>query len=1440
MSNLGKKVNSNDSNNKRPNNSSVKSTTAEIKNKSQRREHDTDKPPIEINEHQTVDTADVERKVQSAATLCSGDLSSLLTYRNLPGIRGVPAVVVFGLLLVTNPAGYKKAVESSLIYYTPGPGMPKSAFPLQPVAVYNPEDDIILDSGRSEQQMRAFAPNFRANGQTSATATRLTQAQQETARRAAEEADRAAVEADRARMPEPLKQQWALLEQFRSWTVTAVVPTNSSSSSSQSPPEPAVENPLDGMRAKYEAEFQAWRTANPAPAPAVPAEEVPVGAAMKLLPLDSPDRCTLFFGDKYIDERYDEGAVWLLHQPTGSRVYLRKDDLKQIEQDRANMSRAAADARASIERKAKEFFVIMWDKLIGPNLKRKLEADAEYRKLVANDSKDPVALYNLAETYLRNPRKEHQEEVCAMKRRELSQLRVGRNERLNDFATRYRNLMDQMEATGVSNYTPKDYIAEFIVLVKEHPSYGPLLTTIDRTRQLMPLPAGVAKHEWTSIEQLVDVVDLQYSQDKHAETVQRKHQGRQDQTPQGVFAATNDAPPKGVQTKGGKAQKKDAKPQQNNSRKPAPPRDNAESEESVLLECKPVRKCTMCAGPHRSRHCPEVRKAGEEALRRKSEGKTYAAVAPSRELHRAPAAAASGETEKPKGDLVEPWVREKDNYPLPTVPMDEPGFVALARHYQVPDITWDTGSDEHVFSDASILTNYRKARYPKVLNGVGGPIRLDYEGWLNNFGWVYHSPDSPANLISQGRAFEEAKEHGTKWKSGGEDEGGWVKGRGPNGEVWEFKRVADPNDKRLHLDWDSAVYIATVTGNERGRTKQEVLRARKAAMLKPDLVFMSDADMRFYLNRGMLNGVDITSRDVTNMTEIYGRNQGELKAKTTEHATKFWKDEEVVYRGKKEQILSADIMYCENTPFFIAIADPLGLVYCVDIANKGHSELSRAIGIVCNQFRRRGFIITEMRFDSESAINQCEDKLSELKIKLNRLASGVHAVVVERCIRTIKERVRAILFTLPYRLPYHLLKWAVMNGVFGKNIMPLPYNEGIAMSPWEIFSGRKLDYERDLCAMGTYVQFKTPPSLMSNSVTLPRTMGGIVMFNTGNVSGDRIVYNPVTNRCVTVRQMVRLPITDAAIEVINQIHDRGRRMFRMDARFRIGRWEGGREVEDDPLDLQDETIVEMDELPAVELVEPSPEGGTDIYDKEYMDAVYTEKDYGEELPINTTVTDVAVEEPISTDPDRSSPAVSPTPPVLPQDEQPLPPFSPATPATNDHLADIQAAIEVLGRPARTRKATLHGDGTPLVEAHLVKHTQGFGCVFLSKAECIRDVGKDATDLATLNELQAMLTKKVMQPVHRRKLPKGVIVIPSKIFYTLKTDEFGNLVRVKGRLVAGGHRQDKSLYDDISSPTIATESIFILASIAARERRTVVVLDPPTTGIGGNNLYGIIL
>ena len=94
------------------------------------------------------------------------------------------------------------------------------------------------------------------------------------------------------------------------------------------------------------------------------------------------------------------------------------------------------------------------------------------------------------------------------------------------------------------------------------------------------------------------------------------------------------------------------------------------------------------------------------------------------------------------------------------------------------------------------------------------------------------------------------------------------------------------------------------------------------------------------------------------------------------------------------------------------------------------------------------------------------------------------------------------------------------------------------------------------------------------------------------------------------------------------------------------------------------------------------------------------------------------------------------------------------------------------------------------------------------------------------ELMQMDKKHVFHPRDPKTLTRKQLkaVIRSSIFLKEKYLPSGEFEKLKARLVAGGHMQDKSLYEDISSPTVNTSAVFAVAAIAAKEKRHVVTLD----------------
>jgi hypothetical protein len=71
------------------------------------------------------------------------------------------------------------------------------------------------------------------------------------------------------------------------------------------------------------------------------------------------------------------------------------------------------------------------------------------------------------------------------------------------------------------------------------------------------------------------------------------------------------------------------------------------------------------------------------------------------------------------------------------------------------------------------------------------------------------------------------------------------------------------------------------------------------------------------------------------------------------------------------------------------------------------------------------------------------------------------------------------------------------------------------------------------------------------------------------------------------------------------------------------------------------------------------------------------------------------------------------------------------------------------------------------------------------------------------------------------------IISSSCFLKEKFNAEGLFDKLKARLVAGGHRQDRSVYKSpIDSPTVSTTAVFLVAGIAAKEGRATATVDFP--------------
>jgi len=117
--------------------------------------------------------------------------------------------------------------------------------------------------------------------------------------------------------------------------------------------------------------------------------------------------------------------------------------------------------------------------------------------------------------------------------------------------------------------------------------------------------------------------------------------------------------------------------------------------------------------------------------------------------------------------------------------------------------------------------------------------------------------------------------------------------------------------------------------------------------------------------------------------------------------------------------------------------------------------------------------------------------IEQMGIILNLTSHDEHVPEIECYIRTVKERVQAIVNTLPFKqYPNRLIVETVYNAIFWLNCFPHKDSIHATLSPRTIVTGSTIVYNKH-CTLqfGTYVQVHEP----HNNSLLPRTTGAIAL-----------------------------------------------------------------------------------------------------------------------------------------------------------------------------------------------------------------------------------------------------------------------------------------------------------------------------------------------------------
>ena len=139
----------------------------------------------------------------------------------------------------------------------------------------------------------------------------------------------------------------------------------------------------------------------------------------------------------------------------------------------------------------------------------------------------------------------------------------------------------------------------------------------------------------------------------------------------------------------------------------------------------------------------------------------------------------------------------------------------------------------------------------------------------------------------------------------------------------------------------------------------------------------------------------------------------------------------------------------------------------------------------------------------DKEFDAAEDEFLKLKVQLNTCGANDHVGDIERYIRTIKERVRAIWSRLPYKknVPKLIIAEMVAHVMMWLNSFPTKGGISETLSPRVIMTGTKMNYKKHCkLAFGAYAQTHEEDK-PRNSAGIERTLGAICLGPENNLEG---------------------------------------------------------------------------------------------------------------------------------------------------------------------------------------------------------------------------------------------------------------------------------------------------------------------------------------------------
>jgi hypothetical protein len=456
---------------------------------------------------------------------------------------------------------------------------------------------------------------------------------------------------------------------------------------------------------------------------------------------------------------------------------------------------------------------------------------------------------------------------------------------------------------------------------------------------------------------------------------------------------------------------------------------------------------------------------------------------------------------------------------------------------QVVPQSWillDNQSTVDVFSNKALLRNVRQAPNTCRISCNAGVVTTNLIGDLPGYPVpVWYHPEGIANILSLHRVSQHCR---VQYDSGGNDAAFHV--TRTDGSVRDFI----PSMSGLHYcdtEEFQTVLVNTVAEKQKSYTGRAFKMAKLARRIQDVIGRPSTRDYLKIVEGGMLQNCPVSRGDIMAAEDIFGPNLGSLKGKTVRHKNIHVPSlvADVPYeiiRAHRDVTLCFDIMFVNRIAFLVTVSRSIRFGTTERLVSRKSGVVAKALVNVVRFYRQRGFRVKECHGDGEFEALRAD--VADVHAQLNVTSENEHVPEVERYIRTIKERCRAVYNTVPFkRLPGMMIVEMIHSCNYWLNMFPANDGVSAAQSPRRIMTGQSSDYVLH-CRLefGEYAQVHES----HDNTMITRTTGAIALRPSGNSQGGYYFMSLMTGKRLNRYAWTPLPMPG---EVIERVHTLARR-----------------------------------------------------------------------------------------------------------------------------------------------------------------------------------------------------------------------------------------------------------------------------------------------------------